>query len=186
MLIKKRSFFQKKLQRPSRSSRPSTKTSTGSSRYKQGQYILKNPHTYIGDITNIYYRSSWELLFFRWIDMLSGKENSPIIAWNSEEVKIPYFFTLDNKYHTYYIDIAMKYRSGNGDIISCLVEIKPHAQTICPVLPKKQTPKATQNYTYRMFEYQKNQAKWEAATKYCETNNMEFKIITEYELGLKK
>lgn len=167
----------KKMQRVSASSK---------SGYQQGKFILKNPHTYIGDPNNIYYRSSWERMFFTWIDTLSGNNNSPIIAWNSEEVKIPYFFTLDNKYHTYYVDIAMKYRNGDGNMITCLVEIKPYNQTIRPNPPKKQTPKGIQNYTYKILEYEKNQAKWEAATKYCESNNMEFKIITEYDLGLKK
>ncbi len=33
------------------------------------------------------------------------------------------------------------------------------------------------------FEYIKNQAKWSAARKYCEDNSMEFKIITEKDLG---
>ena len=32
-------------------------------------------------------------------------------------------------------------------------------------------------------EYIKNQAKWNAAKQYCDDNGMEFKIITEKELG---
>jgi hypothetical protein len=31
----------------------------------------------------------------------------------------------------------------------------------------------------------KNQAKWEAAKRYAEDRSWEFKVITEYELGLK-
>ena len=34
--------------------------------------------------------------------------------------------------------------------------------------------------------YAKNQAKWEAARKYCDKNGWEFKILTEYELILKQ
>jgi hypothetical protein len=157
-----------------------------SSKYKQGKYILKNPHTYVGNPDQIYYRSQWEKMFMLWVDSLSGLQNTPIISWNSEEVKIPYFFTLDNKKHTYYVDFAMKYRHGNGEIITCLIEIKPYMQTQLPQLPKTKTQKSMKNYAIRMVEYQKNQAKWEAAREYCDKCNMEFKIITEYELGLKK
>ena len=33
------------------------------------------------------------------------------------------------------------------------------------------------------FEYIKNQAKWQAAKSYCEDNDLEFKIISEIDLG---
>jgi hypothetical protein len=33
------------------------------------------------------------------------------------------------------------------------------------------------------FEYIKNQAKWSGAREYCSDNGMEFKIITEKDLG---
>jgi len=33
------------------------------------------------------------------------------------------------------------------------------------------------------FEYIKNQAKWQAAKSYCEDNGLEFKIISEKDLG---
>jgi hypothetical protein len=33
------------------------------------------------------------------------------------------------------------------------------------------------------FEYIKNQAKWQAAQSYCEDNGLEFKLITEKDLG---
>jgi hypothetical protein len=35
------------------------------------------------------------------------------------------------------------------------------------------------------YEYIKNTAKWSAAKEYCSDNNMEFKLITEKQLGLK-
>ena len=34
-------------------------------------------------------------------------------------------------------------------------------------------------------EYAKNQAKWKAATEYCEDRLWEFKVMTEKELGIK-
>ena len=37
----------------------------------------------------------------------------------------------------------------------------------------------------KAYEYAKNQAKWKAATEFCEDRRIEFKIITEEELGIK-
>jgi hypothetical protein len=153
-----------------------------SRQYHQGKFTPKHPHTYIGDATNIVYRSSWEKMFFLYLDGLSGHPNSPIMGWNSEGVVIPYRCpVLDDKPHKYYMDIAFKYRNAQGEIISCLVEIKPYAQTIPPKPSKNQ-----RSYAMQMIDYARNQAKWEAARAFCKENNMEFKIITEYELGLKK
>jgi len=33
-------------------------------------------------------------------------------------------------------------------------------------------------------EFIRNMAKWKAAQKYCEDNNLEFKVFTEKELGV--
>lgn len=33
-------------------------------KYKQGKYLLQNPEKYLGDPTNVIYRSSWEFFFF--------------------------------------------------------------------------------------------------------------------------
>ena len=49
---------------------------------------------------------------------------------------------------------------------------------------KPKTPKRkTKNYIRENMEYAKNVAKWESAKRYCASNNMEFKIITERDLG---
>ena len=49
--------------------------------------------------------------------------------------------------------------------------------------PPKPPTKKSKVYLRESFEYVKNQAKWKAARAYCEHNNMEFKLITEKELG---
>ena len=49
--------------------------------------------------------------------------------------------------------------------------------------PKIQKRK-TQKYIAEVKEYAKNQAKWEAAKEFCKDRLMEFKIITEKELGI--
>ncbi len=43
--------------------------------------------------------------------------------------------------------------------------------------------KKTKSYMRESFEYIKNQAKWQAAKSYCEDNGLEFKIISEKDLG---
>ena len=40
------------------------RSNIGNKKYKQGKYILINKEKYLGDPTNIIYRSSWEFFFF--------------------------------------------------------------------------------------------------------------------------
>jgi hypothetical protein len=62
-----------------------------------------------------------------------------------------------------------------------MIEIKPKKQTLPPQKPQRQTKK----YISEVYEYAKNQAKWEAAKEWCEDRGYEFKVITEQELGIK-
>ena len=50
--------------------------------------------------------------------------------------------------------------------------------------PKKKS-RVTKSYIYECKTYAVNQAKWKAATEFCEDRRIEFKIITEDELGIK-
>ena len=43
----------------------------------------------------------------------------------------------------------------------------------------------TKSFIYETMEYAKNQAKWKAAEEFCADRMIEFKIITEDELGIK-
>ena len=62
-----------------------------------------------------------------------------------------------------------------------LSEAKQAAQTTKPKKPKRQT----KSYLREVYEYAKNQAKWKAATEFCEDRLWEFKVMTEVELGIK-
>jgi len=62
-----------------------------------------------------------------------------------------------------------------------MIEIKPSRQIVKPKPPKKKT----KSYMRESYEYIKNKAKWQAARAYCVNNNMEFKLITEKQLGFK-
>jgi hypothetical protein len=62
-----------------------------------------------------------------------------------------------------------------------LIEIKPKKQVIGP----PQNPKRkTKNWMNEVYEYAKNQAKWKAAREYCADRLLEFKILTEDDLGI--
>ena len=62
-----------------------------------------------------------------------------------------------------------------------MIEVKPKKQTRPPKTPKRQT----KSYIYETTEYAKNMAKWKAAKEFCDDRRIEFKIITEDELGIK-
>ena len=143
--------------------------------FRQGRYIPLNKDKYKGDHSNIIYRSSYELKFMKWLDM-----SSSCIAWSSEETVVIYRSPVDDKLHRYFVDFKITLKQNNIEK-TYLVEVKPFHQT--------QPPKNTKNkktLVESVMTYQVNQAKWDAAKKYCSTNGWEFKLITEYELGIKQ
>jgi hypothetical protein len=101
--------------------------------------------------------------------------NDDIIYWASEELPIRYFNPLDKKYHRYFPDFVVKTVKDE----KYMVEIKPSRQVDKPKTPKRKT----RSYMIESFNYIKNQAKWQAARKYCDDMNMKFKLITEKDLG---
>ena len=143
--------------------------------YVQGLYQPKNPEKYIGDKTQIIYRSSWELRSFKWCD-----NTESIIQWSSEPFPIQYFDQSTNKIRRYFPDLFVKIRDKQGIIKTYLIEIKPEKQTNSP----KKGKKKTSTYLNEVATYKKNLSKWQQAEKFCESNNMIFKIITEKELGI--
>ena len=147
--------------------------------YKQGFFKPSNPQKYDGDPTKIVYRSSWELKLMRYLDVQPN-----IISWASEEFHIPYFYDIDQKWHRYFVDFKIKYKSKDGYIKTALIEVKPRAQIDRPKEPKKNTPKAKQRYLTEAAEWIKNQQKWKAATQYCIDRNWEFIILDEYALKI--
>ena len=145
-------------------------------KYHQGLYKIKNRGKYIGDPDKIFYRSSWELKVLQWLD------NHPdIINFSSEEIIIPYVSPADGKYHRYFPDFFVKIKSKDGTIKNMILEVKPHAQSIEPVIKKN----ITKRYIAEVVTYGVNQAKWKAAEEYCKDRKWEFRVLTEYELGIK-
>jgi len=134
-----------------------------------------NKKKYVGNLYNITYRSLWERKFMVYCD-----KNESILAWASEEIYIHYLSPIDNKIHRYFPDFFIKVRQKDKSIKNMLIEIKPKSQCLPPKIPKRKT----KNYLHEMKTWSVNQAKWKAATEWCEDRKYEFKLITENELGI--
>ena len=134
------------------------------------------PKKYKGDARNIICRSSWERRFCNWCDT-----NESILEWGSEEFWIPYLSPIDNRTHRYFPDFIIKVKESTGDIKTYVIEVKPKRQTRPPIKKKR----VSKSYLYEIKTYSVNQAKWNAASEWCKDRKIEFKIITENELGIK-
>lgn len=140
----------------------------------KGKFTPKNPTKYKGDPTNIIYRSSWELKVMNYLD-----SNPGVIWWGSEELFIPYWSPVDNKKHRYFPDFISKIKRKDGTVMTYIIEVKPHKQTMPPVQKRK-----TKRYLEEAATYIVNQSKWKAATEFCKDHGWEFKVITEKDLGI--
>lgn len=144
-------------------------------RYFQGKFKPLNPQKYLGDPTEIYYRSSWEFAQMRRLD-----QNPDVIAWNSEGLVIPYRSPIDGRMHRYFTDLYVERRNPDGSISRTVIEIKPEAQTRPPIL--KEGKRITKAYKKAVETWGVNQAKWKAARAFCESRGVEFVVLTEKEL----
>ena len=141
----------------------------------KGKFRPKNPAKYKGDVTNIVYRSLWELRFMKWCDL-----NSSVQEWGSEIVIVPYVSPIDKKVHRYFVDFYVKIKNKKGLVEKYLIEIKPERFTKPPQIPERKTKK----FIDEVFQYGVNEAKWKAAFEFCADRNMKFMILTEKDLGI--
>lgn len=144
-------------------------------KYYQGIFTPKNPSKYVGDVSNIVYRSGWELRLMIKLDIWDT-----VISWSSEEMAIPYRSPLDKKIHHYYPDIVAKVKKPDGSTGTVMYEIKPYKQTIEPVKGKR----TTKRYIREVTTYLVNKAKWDAAEALCQDRGWQFLKITENELNI--
>ena len=142
----------------------------------KSKYKPEYPQKYKGNPNNIICRSSWERKFCRWCDL-----NENILQWGSEEFYIPYISPVDNRVHKYFPDFIIKVKESTGQIKTYVIEVKPKKQT----RPPTKKSRVTKSYLYEMKTYAVNEAKWKAAQEFCADRLIEFKIITEDELGIK-
>ena len=142
----------------------------------KGRYTPKNPKKYKGDYHNIVYRSLWERKFMVYCD-----NSDNILEWGSEEIIIPYLSPWDGKLHRYFPDFYIKVRQASGDIKKFIIEVKPKKQT----RPPEPVQRKTKRWLNEVKTYSINEAKWKSASEWCSNNDMEFKILTEEELGIR-
>ena len=142
-------------------------------RYK-GKYKIKNPNKYLGNPTNIIYRSLMERRFMEWCD-----SNDKCYKWSSEEVVIPYISPIDNKQHRYFPDFLIQTPKG-----WFLIEVKPLTQSRPPkkLVVENLELKKKRRYIKSVQTWLVNEAKWKAATKVCEKKGWSFQILTEKQL----
>lgn len=151
-------------------------------KYHQGKFKPKHPKKYIGDPSNIVYRSGWELKLMRYLDA-----HDHVMRWGSEELIIPYLSPIDNRIHRYYTDFYVERLNRDKKKEVLVIEVKPKAQTIEPDFTKKMTKKGgiRKSYLREVKTWGINKAKWEAAQSYCDDRGWKFQIMTEHELGIK-
>jgi hypothetical protein len=115
-------------------------------KYRQGIFEVTNPHKYIGDFSNVIYRSSWEKRAFEFLD-----KNEYILGWASEPFPIAYMKpvmrngVLIMKKSRYFPDLYVEFIDANGKERRQLIEIKPLKQTK-PSKSRKPTVKLQENY----------------------------------------
>lgn len=131
----------------------------------RGKFTPKNVEKYVGDASDIVFRSLWERTFMRWCD-----ESRDVIKWSSETVTVPYRSPLDRGPHLYYVDFIVTTKDG-----ITLFEIKPDEQCRPPKAGKRRTKK----FETLMRQWLVNEAKWLAARKYAEQRGWGFRVLTE-------
>lgn len=126
----------------------------------------------------IYYRSSWECKFMRYLDLTDS-----VIEWSSESLPISYFNPIKQRVCRYYPDFLIKYRGKDGEDHIELIEVKPFRETVAP---KNHGNKKQSTLLMECRTWAVNQAKWEAAKKFCAQQNITFRLMTEKELKIIK
>ena len=139
--------------------------------FAQGKFTLKNPKKYMGNKTPTY-RSGWEFTFMKFCD-----EHPSVSQWASESIRIPYRNPLTGKQTIYVPDFFIVYADKNGKQRVELVEVKPRSHAL-----KEKLGKSKHNQAHYII----NQAKWEAAVRYCKDRNWKFQVLTEEQLFGKK
>lgn len=147
-----------------------------------GRFKPKTPSKYMGDPTNIIYRSLWELKLMMYLD-----KHQKVLRWGSEEVIIPYRSPIDGRVHRYFPDFFVEQINRTGKKESILIEVKPKYQTIPPDLSKKNTTtgRISRKYLNEVKTWGVNSAKWAAAEEYCKDRGWKWQIMHEDHLGIK-
>tara|TARA_B100000929_G_scaffold290599_1_gene284829 strand:- start:14721 stop:15206 length:486 start_codon:yes stop_codon:yes gene_type:complete len=135
-----------------------------------GRFIPKFPEKYLGDTSKITYRSSWERKCMNNFDL-----DPKILAWNSEELVIPYLSPKDGRIHRYFVDFVIVTKDKEGKKQVTAIEVKPEKEKF----PPKKQGKKKSRFLQECMTFEINQAKWKHAESYCNKKGWNFIIMTE-------
>jgi hypothetical protein len=143
----------------------------------KGQYVIKNPKKYMGNANNVIYRSSWELLVFRFLDTKPS-----VLSWCSEGIQIPYYNPFTKRQTVYIPDLLIVFEV-KGKRWAEMVEIKPLKEVPGVMAEDAKMKKlSTKDKAAQVL----NAAKWQAAMAFCKKRGIRFRIMTERDLGFIK
>jgi hypothetical protein len=149
----------------------------------KGSFKPKHPEKYKGDPNKIIYRSSWERKVMNFLD-----QNDQVLEWASEEFSIPYRSPLDGELHRYFPDFWVKTQRADGKVEISVIEVKPHKENpldengnVKP-LPQRGKNKLMRYYLKEVARWGVNEAKFQAATAFCEDRGWVFKVLTEKDI----
>ena len=133
------------------------------SHWAQGPYTVINREKYVGNGTPRY-RSGWELSFMKFCD-----SNDHVLQWASESIVIPYRHPLTGKMTNYVPDFLITYRTRDNRMCAEVIEIKPKKQSVI------ESKASARDRAVVAVNY----SKWDAATKWCRRQGLQFRVITE-------
>lgn len=139
----------------------------GKHKFTQGKFTPKHPEKFVGKQLPTY-RSSWEQRFMNFCDT-----NPSIKYWASEAIEIPYIHPVTGKLRRYIPDFFIQYQDRTGTLQTELIEVKPKSQTSL-----KEAGRSKRNQEQVTI----NEAKWASARKFCQMQNITFRIVTEDDL----
>lgn len=149
---------------------------------KQGWLKLRHPEKFMKPLNEymdssrdgyVEYKSGLERAAFIYADL-----NPKIAKFSVEPFAIMYQKPEDQKMHRYFPDMFIEFVSGQKFI----VEIKSKGETRPPSKPKQPNPQNMASYKKACLTFMTNQAKWNAAKSFAESQQMKFIILTEDEL----
>jgi predicted Zn-ribbon and HTH transcriptional regulator len=100
-------------------------------------------------------------------------KNPNVLKWSSEEIVVPYYDTVQEKWRRYYVDAFVEILEGDNKK-KYLVELKDIRATVKPTVSKR---KKKSTIIYEQTQYQNNLDKWEHAKKFAKDKGMEFIVL---------
>lgn len=125
---------------------------------------------YIGTRPPIF-RSSYERNCFLLLEKHPG-----VKSWSSETTTVPYISPLDQRKHTYFVDLTFTAMAEDGSLETFIVEVKPYSQTIPPVKKPRQR---LDTFNTQAKTWVINVAKWNAAYAFAKKHGYKFYIWHE-------